>query len=121
MKKLPAFLLVALSLASSYAADQVPLFNATLTVGKENRFVLISAAGQTSSFLRVGDALDGYTIKAYDAKASALDLERGGKTVRVTLMADATVANGPLAQVTPATIADAAAIMNKIHIDALLE
>ena len=114
--------LTLLALASAIvlrAAEAIPLFNATLTVGKEHRFVLADTTGKTSQFLRVGESFEGYTIKSYDAKAGALDLERDGKIVTVTLVADAATANAPMA--TPATIADAAAVMNKIHIDELLE
>jgi hypothetical protein len=117
---LAAALALALSLPNGlHAADTPPVFNATLTVGKEHRFILISAGGKTSSFLKLGDTFEGYALKAYDPKAGALDLEHDGKTVRVTLVADAAVTNAPLAP-TPATLADAQAILNKIHIDEML-
>jgi hypothetical protein len=115
--------LIILALASSLAlraADTLPLFNATLATGRETRFLLVSPAGKTSPWLKVGDTFEGYALKAYDAKAAALDLEREGKTTRITLVADAAVANAPAAS-TPATLADATALMNKIHIDDLLE
>src|SRR5581483_10854676 len=96
------------------------LFNALLTVGKEQRFVLIAQPeGKPSPFLRLGESYAGYTLKTYDAKTSTLELERGGQISHVTLMADAATANAPAA--TPATIADAAAVMNKIHIDQIVE
>jgi hypothetical protein len=115
--------LIILALASSLAlraADALPLFNATLATGRETRFLLVSPAGKTSPWLKVGDTFEGYALKAYDAKGAALDLERAGKTTRITLVADAAVANAPAAS-TPATLADATALMNKIHIDDLLE
>ena len=118
--KLRLFIFALASALALHAADTTPVFNATLTVGKEHRFVLVSPAGKTSQFLRLGDSFEGYTLKAYDPKASALDLEHDGKTVRVTLVSDAAVGNGPLAP-TPATLADAQAILNKIHIDDLLD
>jgi hypothetical protein len=121
MKKIARFVLVAaLSLVALHAADQVPHFNATLTVGKEHRFVLISVAGQTSSFLRLGDSFEGYALKSYDAKSGELTLEKDGTTVNVSLMSDAAVANGPAVAI-KGTIADAEAVMNKIHIEDLLE
>jgi hypothetical protein len=101
--------LLILALASSLtlcAADSVPIFNATLTAGKESRFVLVSIAGDSSSWLRLGDTFQGYTLKAFNAKEAALDLERDGKITRVTLVTDAAVANAPLAP-TRATLADA--------------
>ena len=115
--------LFALALATSLvlrAADAPPTFNATLTVGKEHRFILISTAGQSSPFLKLGESFEGYSLKTYDAKAAALDLERDGKIVRVTLAADAAVENGTPASA-HATIADAEALMNKIHIDEMVE
>src|SRR5687768_13155499 len=101
--------LTLLALASAIAlraADALPLFNATLTVGKEHRFVLVDATGKASSFLRLGEKFDGYTLKSYDAKEGALELERDGKTSRVMLVADAAVTDGP-ALALPATIEDA--------------
>lgn len=118
--KLRATLLALLLAAGLNAASDLPVFNATLTIGKQHRFVLVSAAGKTSGFISLGDTFEGYTLKAYDPAASALELVRDGKSVKITLAADAAVANAPLAPV-PATIADAAAVMNKMNIDGLLE
>ena len=117
--KIRLFVFALASTLALQAADPAPVFNATLTVGKEHRFVLISAAGKTSSFLKLGDTFEGYAIKAYDPKTSTLDLEHDGKIVHVTLAGDAAVANAPL-PATPATIADAAAVLGKIHIEDLL-
>ena len=117
------FRLIILALASSlalHAADTLPLFNATLATGRETHFLLVSPAGKTSPWLKVSDTFEGYALKAYDAKAAALDLEREGKTTRITLVADATVTNAPAAP-TPATLADATALMNKIRIDDLVD
>ena len=117
--------LLALSLLAPLAlraADTLPIFNATLTVGKEHRFILVSGS-TTSPFLKLGDAFEGYTVKAYDAKASTLDLERDGKIAHVTLAADASVENGSATSAAPvrATIADAQALMSKIHLDDVLQ
>lgn len=102
------------------AADGLPVFNATLTVGKEHRFVLVSSTGKASEFIRIGDTFEGFKLKAYDAKTSTLDVERDGTVSHLTLAADAAVTHAALAP-TPATIADAAAVMNKMQIDAMLE
>ena len=112
-----------LALASALlvrAADSVPQFNATLTVGKEHRFVLIDAGGKASSFLSIGESFAGYKLKAYDAKAGALDLERDGKISRVTLVADAAVGSAAPAAL-PATIADAQGVLNKMHFEEMME
>jgi hypothetical protein len=102
------------------AADALPLFNATLTVGKEHRFVLVDANGKSSSFLTLGETFAGYVLKSYDPKAGALELERDGKITRITLVADAAVANAPAVPL-PATIADAEAVLNKMHFEEMMD
>ncbi|HUR57370.1 MAG TPA: DUF2059 domain-containing protein [Opitutaceae bacterium] len=119
MKKILPLLLAFFAAAVLSAADSVPLFNATLTVGKEHRFVLANATGKTSQFLRIGESFDGYSIKAYDAKSGVLDLERDGKITKVTLVADAAATNVPLA--TPATLADATAVLNAMNFEQMLD
>lgn len=118
MKKLLTLLFVALS-AAAFAAENVPVFNATLTVGRQNRFVLIGVDGKPSSWLKLGDTFDGYTLKDFDAKADALDLERDGKVTRVTLAADAAIAAGQMAA-TPATLADAQGVLDKMHFEQMM-
>ncbi len=118
MKKLIQILLAVLTAAVAYAADPVPLFNATLTMGKENRFLLVSAAGKTSSWLKLGDSFEDYTIKAYDAASSTLDLERDGKTIHAKLVGDAAVANAPVPE--KATLADAEAVFRIMRFDEMM-
>ena len=103
------------------AAELVPLFNATLTMGKEHRFVLISQPeGKASSFLRLGESFNGYLLKAYDPKSGVLEVERDGKLSKLTLVADAGVSHAPAAAI-PATIADAEAVLNKMHFEEMME
>jgi len=118
MKKLIPLVLAALLAATSYAADQVPLFNATLTMGKEHRFVLVSEAGKSSAWLKLGDAFEGYTIKAFDAATSTLDLERDGTIVHAKLVGDAAVANAPMP--TKATLADAEEVFRVMRFDEMM-
>jgi hypothetical protein len=118
--KLRLTLLALASAIALHAADTPPQFNATLTVGKEHRFVLVDAQGKASSFLSLGESFAGYTIKAYDAKSDVLELERDGKISRVTLVADAAVVNAPAAAI-PATVADAEVIMNKMKFEEMME
>lgn len=120
MNILRALVLTALSAAAVSAADVVPAFNATLTVGKESRFVLLNGDGKSSSWLKVGDTFAGYTVKAYDPKAAALDLEKDGVVTRVSLAADAKVAPGA-ADMTPATVADATAMLDAMHFETMLD
>jgi uncharacterized protein len=121
MKRLLALAAAALFAATVHAADQLPLFNATLTVGKDHRFILIAQPeGKSSGWLRLGETFAGYTLKAYDAKANALEVERDGKVSRIAIVADAATGAAAMSA-TPATLADAEAVMNKIHIDELLD
>lgn len=111
-------LLALITAVALRAADSVPLFNATLTMGKEHRFVLVSEVGKTSSWLKLGEAFEGYTLKAFDAATSTLDLERDGKTVRVKLVSDAAVANAPTP--TKATLADAEAVFRVMRFEEMM-
>lgn len=118
MKKLTSLFFAALISATAFA-DGLPVFNATLTMGKASRFVLIGADGRASSWLQVGDTFDGYTLKSYDAKASTLEVEKGGTVSVLKLASDAAVAAGALAPV-PATLADAQNVLNKMHFEEML-
>ncbi len=118
--KLRLFLLALATSLALRAADAVPLFNATLAIGHESRFLLVSIAGKTSPWLKLGDTFEGYALKAYDAKTSTLDLESEGKVVRVTLVADAAVANAP-ATSTPATLADAQEVFRIMRFDDMMK
>ncbi len=121
MNKLLALSLAALTATAAFAADALPAFNATLTVGKESRFLLLGSDGKASPWLKVGDSFDGYVVKDFDAKSAALDLEKDGKVSRVTLAADAAIANGDAAAVTPATVADATAVLDSMHFEKMLD
>lgn len=120
--KLRLFLLALASSLALRAADAPPIFNATLTVGKEHRFILV-AGSKTSPFLKIGESFEGFTLKAYDAKTSTLDLEQDGKVIKVTLASDAGVGTAAAGSGAPvhATIEDAKALMSKIHLDDVLE
>lgn len=119
MKHLTSLLLATLLCATIHAADSLPLFNATLSTGKEHRFVLVSSQGKSSQFLRIGDTFEGYTLKSYDAKTGTLTVEREGKTSTLSLVADATVGNAPVT--TAATIADATAILDMMNFEEMLD
>lgn len=118
--KLRLFLLTCFGAAILAAADSVPLFNATLSIGRDHRFVLIDGQGKASSFLSLGETFAGYRLKAYDPKTGVLQLERDGRVIPVTLMAEAAVKEAPPPPV-PATIADAEAVLNKMHFDEMIE
>jgi hypothetical protein len=119
MKKV--LLLLALALGgATYAAEALPLFNATLTIGKEHRFVLVDAAGKTSGFLALGESFAGYKLKHYDAKTGALEVEKDGVTTKLTLVSDAAIANAP-AVPTRATLADAEEVFRVMRFDDMMK
>lgn len=111
-----AFLLV----VSLRAADVPPVFNATLTVGKQHRFVLLDAAGKASPFLALGEAFGGYTLKGYDPKTGVLEVERDGKVTPLTIAADAAVKNAPATPVR-ATVEDATALLNTMNFEQMMD
>lgn len=118
--KLRLILLALVSAVAVRAADALPLFNATLTMGKEHRFVLVDGHGKTSSFLALGESFAGYKLKSYDVKEGALELEKEGRVSRVKLVADAATVNAPAAKI-PATIADAEVVLNKMKFEEMME
>lgn len=105
---------------SLQAADSVPLFNATLSMGREHRFVLVDGAGKASSFLALGESFAGFKLKNYDPKSGVLEVERDGAVHRLTLMADAATKDAPATAI-PATIADAETVLNKMHFEEMME
>lgn len=121
MKKLLA-LCAAFAAAAAFAADPVPLFNATLTVGKDHRFVLVTAAGKSSPFLRLGETFDGFTLRAYDVKSGELTLERDGRKTVVTLVAEGASAGGAAAApAAAATVTDAKAVLDAMNFESMMD
>jgi len=105
---------------SLQAADVLPIFNATLTTGKEHRFVLVSPEGKASSFLMLGQSFAGYTLKSYDPKTGVLEVERDGKVSPLTIVADAAVKNAP-AQAARGTVEDATAVLNAMNFEQMMD
>jgi len=102
--------------ASLLAADAPVLhFNAVLTAGKEKRFGLSSEAGAKSSWLTIGQTFEGYTLKSFDDAAQTLQLEKDGQTVKMPLDLGKI-----LTADTKATLADAEAVIQKIHFEEMI-
>jgi hypothetical protein len=115
------FALLALAAALALrAADVLPVFNATLTMGRESQFVLVDAGGKTSGFLKLGQSFAGYTLKAYDVKTGVLEVERDGQVSRLTLVADAAIKPGEVAPAR-ATVADAEAVLTAMNFEKMME
>ncbi len=118
--KLRLTLLALVSALVLRAADALPVFNATLTMGKESQFVLVDAAGKTSGFLKLGQSFAGYKLKAYDTKSGVLEVERDGKVSRLTLVSEATIKHADAAPAR-ATVADAEAVLNAMNFEQMME
>lgn len=116
--KLKVLILAAVTAASALAADSVPLFNAVLSMGKSHRFVLAELDGKPSSWLNLGDTYDGYKLSNYDPATSTLELQKDGKTVKVTLVNAAGVKEG--AAPTPATLADAEELFKVMRFEEMM-
>ncbi len=111
-------LLISLLIATAApAADNIPLFNAVLTMGQEHRFVLTTPAGASSSWLRLGEAWQGYTLKSFDEKNGVLELTSPAGTHAVRLV-HAAIGEAPLA--TPATLADAEEMLKSMRFDEMM-
>jgi hypothetical protein len=108
------------AMSLSAAEKGAPLFNAILSMGKEHRFVLTDGQGKTSTFLALGEAFDGFTLKSYEQKSGVLELERDGRIHRVNLVADAATKDAPPPPI-PATMADAETVLSKMHFEEMME
>jgi hypothetical protein len=116
--KLKILLLAFLTASAALAADSAPLFNALLTMGKEQRFVLATEDAKTSGWLKLGDNFAGYTLKSYDAAATTLVLEREGKSIKVVLVNGVGVKDAPAP--TAATLADAEEVFRVMRFDEMM-
>lgn len=110
--------IVALLFATAaFAAEKLPVFNAVLTMSGQHRFVLTNETGASSSWLAIGEAFEGHVIKAFDSKTNVIELEKAGVVHQVPLVQaaiDASVA-------TPATLADAEAVLQSMRFDEMME
>lgn len=113
------FLLTMGGLVALRAAEgRAPLFNAVLTMGKEQRFVLVSpATGKVSGWLRVGESFEGSVVRAFDAASGALELEHDGTRMRVFLVPDAITVSAR----DESALADADATVERVRLERLLD
>lgn len=108
--------------SAAFAADALPVFNAVLSTGVENRFVLVNQAGVASKWLPLGESFDGYALKSYDAKTGLLEVTREGKSSKLPLANGAAVGVGVTATktATPATLADAEEVFRIMRFDDMM-
>ena len=102
------------------AADVAPFqLKGILNTGREKLFGLSTQTGDSSAWVPLGKAFQGYTLKSYDDAKSLLLFEHDGKTYELAL-ATAKIATAEAAKGTPATVADAAAVIDRMHFDELI-
>lgn len=122
MKKLLLLGTVLFSASVALAAVDAPLFNALITMGKDTRFVLVSPAGKTSDWIRLGATFEGYTLKAFDPATSTLEVEHEGTVSKLKLVDDATVKSAPAAAAgTNATMEDAENVLQAMRFEDMME
>jgi hypothetical protein len=117
--KLKSLLLALVTAAAAFAADSTPIFNAILSTGTDQRFVLVSGSGSTSSWLKLGETFDGYALKSYDPTTGMLELSRNGTSTKVPLVNGAGVAVSNKTA-TPATLADAEEVFRVMRFDEMM-
>jgi len=102
------------------AADSAPFqLKGVLNTGREKLFGLSTPSGDSSAWVPLGKAFQGYTLKSYDDAKSVLVFEREGKPYELTL-ATAKIATADAASGTPATVADAAAVIDRMHFEEMM-
>lgn len=112
---------LALALFGVAAADPLPVLNAALAVGKEDRFVLVSADGRASSWLRLGDSFDGYALKAYDRRTAALRVEKDGAVCDLVLAAESMSSNDAPNRGDSRLVAEATAVLDAMNFERMVE
>jgi len=118
--KLKILFVALLALGTAFAAEPAPLqLKGVLDTGSERLFGLSTETGDNSAWVPVGKAFSGFTLKSYDDAKSLLLLERGGKTYELTL-ASAKIATANASKGTPATVADATAVIDKMRFEELI-
>jgi hypothetical protein len=115
------FLVLAFFVAgTAFAAEPAPFqLKGVLNTGREKLFGLSTETGDSSAWVPLGKAFQGYTLKSYDDTKSLLVFEHEGKTFELTL-ATAKIASAEAAKGTPATVADAAAVIDRMHFEEMM-
>jgi hypothetical protein len=109
-----------LALGTAFAAEPAPFqLKGVLNTGKEKLFGLSTETGDNSAWVPLGKGFQGYTLKSYDEAKSLLLFEHDGKTYELAL-ATAKIATADAAKGTPATIADASAVVDRMRFEEMI-
>ena len=109
-----------LALGTAFAAETAPLqLKGVLNTGKDKLFGLSTETGDANAWVSLGKGFQGYVLKSYDDTKSLLLLERDGKTYQVA-MASEKIGVADAAKGTPATLADAAAVIDRMRFEEMI-
>jgi hypothetical protein len=118
--KLKSIVLALLVAGTAFAAEPAPFqLKGVLNTGREKLFGLSTETGDSSAWVPLGKAFQGYTLKSYDDAKSLLIFERDGKPYELAL-ATAKIGAAEAAHGTPATVADAAAVIDRMHFEEMI-
>jgi hypothetical protein len=118
--KITRFLLPLLVVVSASAAEIAPFqMKGVLDTGSEKLFGLSTSSGDRNGWVPLGKQFEGYTLKTYDDAKGVLYFLHDGKTYELSLAASKIVtAEGPKG--TPATVADAAAVVDRMRFEEMI-
>ena len=118
--KLRPLVLALLVAGTAFAAEPAPFqLKGVLNTGREKLFGLSTETGDSSAWVPLGKGFQGYTLKSYDDAKSLLLFEHDGKSYELTL-ATAKITTAEAVKGTPATIADAAAVIDRMHFEEMI-
>jgi hypothetical protein len=110
-----------LALGTAFAAETAPLqLKGVLNTGKDKLFGLSTETGDANAWVALGKGFQGYVLKSYDEGKSLLMLERDGKAYQVALASEK-IGAAELAKGTPATVAEAAKVIDQMRFDEMME
>jgi uncharacterized protein len=100
--------------------SDAPELRGVLLLGGEKRFNLSNGSGAESAWLKVGETYAGWRLEEFDAERETLTLRKLDRKLEVRL-AESKVLDSGATKGTPATLADAEAVMQKINLDEMLD
>jgi hypothetical protein len=109
-----------LAFGTAFAAETAPLqLKGVLNTGKDKLFGLSTETGDANAWVSLGKGFQGYVLKSYDEGKSLLLLEREGKTYQV-VMASEKIGTAEAAKSTPATLAEATALIDRMRFEEMI-
>jgi hypothetical protein len=114
-------LLLCLALSSAFASaatPPVPELHGIIYTSQGHRFALVSAAGDYSGWVGVGETVGDWTVDKFNPAEDTLILRRDDEQVSVRLRTGG-VREAPAGGRTPATVAEADDLLHKMKFEAM--